>query len=184
MEEIWKHIEGFNYEVSNYGRVRRIETGKILKQYENKDGYLRVELRKKGKRKNYRVHRLVATAFISNPENLPQVNHKNEIKADNTVSNLEWCTAKYNNNYGTRIEKISGGNHPKAVAIYQYSIDGKLINKFESISVAEKFFNSKTGGHISEVCQGKRKTAYGYIWKYQNTINSKSDNNNETETKN
>ena len=183
MEEIWKKIDGYNYEVSNYGNVRRIETGKILKQYKNKDGYMRVELRNMDKRKNCRVHRLVAIAFIPNPDNLPEVNHKNELKADNTVSNLEWCTPKYNNNYGTRIEKISGSNHPKAVGIYQFNKDGKLINKFETIMAAEKQFNSKTRGHICEVCQGKRKTAYGYIWKYQNTINSQKSDNTDEENK-
>lgn len=109
-EEIWRPIEGYEglYEVSSYGRVRsldmyvrcksyRLHKGKVLSPIINTNGYLFVGLQ--GKR--FSVHRLVAQAFIPNPQGLPQVNHIDENKSNNNVDNLEWCDAKYNNNYGT-----------------------------------------------------------------------------------
>lgn len=119
MPEIWKPVVGYEgyYEVSNYGRVKRLETRvnsnrggravreKILKQIITKYGYLTVHLCVDNKRAKKKVHRLVAEAFIPNPLNLPCVNHKNEIKTDNFVENLEWCTVEYNNNYGTHQER-------------------------------------------------------------------------------
>ncbi len=124
MEEIWRDIAGYEglYQVSNLGRVKSLERttkrfngfkvceykdgNKILKQSKNYKGYLFVGLCKNGKEKKYKVHRLVAEAFIDNPNNLPQVNHKNENKECNISNNLEWCTNKYNCNYGTRNERI------------------------------------------------------------------------------
>lgn len=102
--EIWKKIDGYeNYSVSTKGRVRNDKNGSMLKGQVRK-GYSHVMLYPD--RKWYRVHRLVAEAFIPNPNNYPVINHKNEVKNDNRVSNLEWCTHEYNCNYGTRIEKI------------------------------------------------------------------------------
>ena len=116
-EEIWKPIEGYEglYEVSNTGRVRsfdryvkysngqiHLHKGKVLSPIKDTDGYLQVVLHCNGKCKTIKVHRLVAQAFIPNPDNLPQINHKDEDKLNNCVENLEWCTAKYNINYGTR----------------------------------------------------------------------------------
>lgn len=102
----WKQIDGFeNYKVNKNGDVMRIKTGRILKTYERKN-YLGVYLYGNGKRKFMMIHRLVAIAFIENPENLPQVNHKDENTKNNNVENLEWCTAKYNSNYGTHKEKL------------------------------------------------------------------------------
>ena len=108
MEEIWRDIEGFEglYQVSNFGRIKRVTTGKILKGDKNNDGYLRVKLYKNNTKSNKSIHRLVAEAFIPNPENKPQVNHINEDKTnnslDNSLDNLEWMTAKENINHGTR----------------------------------------------------------------------------------
>lgn len=113
MNEVWKAIEGYEgkYEVSNLGRVASLNYNregrrKIIATYTNSNSeYLNVQLWKNNKKKGFRVNRLVAQAFIPNPNNLPQVNHKNEIKTDNRVENLEWCTAEYNVNYGTRSER-------------------------------------------------------------------------------
>ena len=109
MEEIWKdckHYEGL-YEVSSLGRVRRKNTGRVLAQKISVWGYARINLYKDGKQKTESVHRLVALTFIDNPEGKPCVNHKDEIKTNNVVTNLEWCTIKENNDYGTRKQKVS-----------------------------------------------------------------------------
>ena len=102
--EIWKKIDGFEtYSVSNMGRVRNDGTGKVLKPQIER-GYQRVHLYPGGRW--MRVHRLVALTFIPNPDNLLQINHINEDKTDNRVENLEWCTAQYNTNYGTHMERV------------------------------------------------------------------------------
>lgn len=113
MDEVWRDIKDYEglYQVSNLGDVRSLnynQTGeiKVLKQG-NAKGYKRVGLFKNGKTKQYSVHRLVALAFISNPDDLPMVNHKDEDKTNNNVNNLEWCTHEYNMSYGTRNERIS-----------------------------------------------------------------------------
>lgn len=120
MEEIWKDIEGYEglYQVSNLGRIKSLERyvwnrfsyilvkERILKQSNDKYGYCIISLNKNNKGKVFKVHRLVAQAFIPNSLNAPQVNHKDEDKKNNYVDNLEWCDSKYNNTYGTRIERI------------------------------------------------------------------------------
>ena len=111
MIEIYKDIQGYEgYQVSNHGNIKSLGNGKsrkekILKPVNTTKCYLQVELSKQGKRKKYLVHRLVAQAFIDNPNNLPQVNHKDEDKTNNHVTNLEWCDALYNNNYGTHNQR-------------------------------------------------------------------------------
>lgn len=120
MEETWKSVVGYEglYEVSNLGNVRSVDRyvhseyrshtvkGISIKQHLGKDGYMFVTLSKDGNKKSYKVHRLVAQAYIPNPEDLPQVNHMDEDKCNNVVTNLEWCTAKYNVNYGTGRERL------------------------------------------------------------------------------
>ena len=113
-KEVWRDIEGYEglYQVSDSGRVKSLNyrrSGKegIIKIWKRKDGYLQVQLSKDGKLKTHKVHRLVGQAFIPNPEWLPQINHKNEDKANNCVDNLEWCTREYNHSYGTKNERIS-----------------------------------------------------------------------------
>ena len=174
--EIWKPIPGYEglYEVSNLGRVKSL--GKnlyninentysfhayshIMKPSTNK-GYLQVNLSKNGVLKCIKVHRLVAMAYIPNPNNYPQVNHKNEIRNDNRVENLEWCNNKYNSNYGSRNAKLS-----KKVA--QYTKDDVFVNEFKSCIEVEKQLGF-SNGHISKCCLGKRKSAYGYHWRYIN----------------
>lgn len=115
-EEIWRPVVGYEglYEVSSYGRVRSLDRydsrnqfreGKILKNRDNGNGYLLCGLSKNGIVKNKYIHRLVAEAFIERPDGLYEVNHKDENKKNNIVDNLEWCDRKYNNNYGTKIER-------------------------------------------------------------------------------
>ena len=117
IEEIWRPIEGYEglYEVSSYGRVRSLDKydsmnrflrGRILRLFTDGLGYLRAQLYSNSKRKSFLVHRLVAQAFILNPDNLPQVNHRDENPSNDNVDNLEWCDGKYNVNYGTRIDRI------------------------------------------------------------------------------
>ena len=109
MNEIWKNINGYeNYQVSNLGNVKSCKRNKMLKPYKDIWGYLRVTLHDKNGSKHFKIHRLVAKCFIPNPNNLPQVNHKDENRLNNNVNNLEWCTAKYNSNYGNRNKKLSG----------------------------------------------------------------------------
>ena len=111
MIEIWKNIQGYEglYQISNLGRVKSLHYNKekILKPNKYGAGYYGVALSKNNKHKRYSIHRLVAIAFIPNPNNLPQVNHKDEDKTNNRVDNLEWCTNEYNMNYGTRNERAN-----------------------------------------------------------------------------
>lgn len=172
IEEIWRDVKDYEgkYEVSNYGRVRSLNYGKerVLQQCKNSCGYLMVPLCKDGKQKLCTVHRLVAEAFIPNPYNLPQVNHINEDKQSNIVTNLEWCNAAYNTNYGTRTERSTKANrnHPaKSKPVYQYTKDGSFIRSYPSTKEIER----QTGihnGSISHCCLGKRKSAGGYVWSF------------------
>ena len=171
MEE-WKDIEEYEglYQVSNLGRVKSLywNNERIMKTAKDKDGYLLVNLYKNKKGKSYLVHRLVAMAFIPNPNNLPEVNHKDEDKTNNNVDNMEWCGRKYNINYGTGIERRSEKQKTaqRCIPVYQYTLDGKFIAEYLSIHEVERqtgYFN----GHISNCCNGKRKTAYGFIWRYK-----------------
>lgn len=108
MNEEWRDILGYEglYKVSNLGMVYSMKRKKIMKLSKTEKGYYKVYLMKDGTGKHKKVHRLVAEAFIPNPNNLPQVNHKDEDKTNNIVTNLEWCTAEYNSNYGTHKEKL------------------------------------------------------------------------------
>ena len=160
MKEIWKQIDGFDgYFVSNLGRVASKNC--VLKQMENKDGYLKVNIRKNNRQFTKTVHRLVASAFIPNDNSFPQVNHKDENKKNNCTTNLEWCDEKYNANYGTlisRLQEIRG----KRVLQIKCKIG---IKEFISVSDASR----ETGisrSSISACCRGKRKSAGGFQWTY------------------
>lgn len=157
-------LNGFEgkYQVSSCGRIRNIQTGRILKQYINNKGYFTIVLLKDGKEKNKRISRMVAEVFIENPLNLPCVNHKDENRLNNNVSNLEWCDYKYNNNYGNRIEKQRSKLHKK---IGQYSLDGELIQEWESIKSASEKLGIYTSG-IVDCARGHYKKCKGYRWKY------------------
>lgn len=162
---MWKTIENFeNYEVSDLGQVRNKKTGRILKPNLVGKGYYKIDLHKNSKRYCFLIHRLVAQAFIENPNNLPQVNHIDEDKENNNVSNLEWCDANYNNKYGTRTQRAIL-SHNKA--ILQYSLDGKLIKEWSSIKDAGDTLHIDRGD-ISKCCNGKQHTAGNYKWKFKN----------------
>lgn len=169
-KEIWKPVVGYEnlYEVSNFGRVKSLNynhSGKerILKSFTNKDGYLYVDLCKNGKRKKYRIHRLVAQAFMPNTDNLPCINHKDENKQNNNIDNLEWCTAKYNINFGTRTERrIKTISKP----VLQYTLDGEFVKKYSSTIEVERNNSNFNHTSISRCCRGKQKTYKGFIWKY------------------
>lgn len=161
MIEIYKTIEEFpNYEVSNMGNVRR-KGRKMLKPLFTKNtGYYMVCLYNEFGNKRVLIHRLVADAFLSNPNNYPVVNHINEDKTDNRVENLEWCTRSYNINYGTSINKI---RKSKQKGCLQMDMEGNIIKEWECIRVAQRTLKIN---NISKCCMGKMKTTGGYKWKY------------------
>ena len=162
--EIWKDIEGYEglYQVSDLGRVKRVTTNRILKQAKHHGGYMRVDLCKNGKRKAHKIHRLVAQAFIPNPENKLQVNHIDENKTNNIISNLEWLTAKENNNHGTRIERAIISNQKQVKAI---DIANGEYNYYESI----KDCGRKLGidpSSITKQLKSKLRQTGGYVFEY------------------
>lgn len=152
MKEIWKNIDNYEYyQVSNLGRIKMLSyitsDGRKLKEknrktFINNKGYLIVNI----KGKHFLVHRLVAQAFIPNPNNLPQINHKDENKLNNKVDNLEWCTAKYNSNYGTKPYKISLIHKNKKIPI---EIKNKISQKMKIIVTKRK--RDKKGHFIKDV---------------------------------
>ena len=167
--EIWKPVRNYEglYEVSNMGRVKSLNykrTGKerILKAGKSGNGYLQVNLYKDGNREQPLVHRLVATAFLDNTDNLPEVNHKDEDKTNNCVENLEYCSRLYNMNYGTG-SKRSAEKRSKPV----FSVDKKsgLIMWWESAKEAERC-TGINNGNIINCCQGRQKSAGGHYWFY------------------
>lgn len=169
MQEVWKDINNYLglYQVSNFGNIRSLKrnntNGKILKQVKDKDGYVRVTLSKNNLRKNYFVHRLVAQTFIPNPQNLPQVNHKDVNPLNNNVDNLEWCNSKYNNNYGNRVYRLS---KTLSKPILQYNLNFDFIKEWESAKEASKHLNIRRENIVS-CLKGRRNYAGKYIWKYK-----------------
>ena len=168
MNEEWRAVKGYEglYEVSDKGRVRRIN-GNVLRQWETNWGYKMVQLWKCGKGKHKSVHRLVATAYIPNTKNLPQVNHIDENKTNNCVSNLEWCTARHNINHGTRNANVSKTrtNNPKICKrIAQYTDKGIFMAEYPSLQEAERQTGIKAGSIHYSANSGRK--GGGYIWRY------------------
>ena len=157
-----------NYIINENGDIYSLISKRYLKPIKNGRGYLFVGLSNKSGRKKFAIHRLVAQTFIPNPNNFPVVNHKDENKLNNCVDNLEWCTVKYNTNYGMAQEKrlrntdISKYCKP----VLQFDIKGNLMNRFISINEACRTFGFNDS-YISKCCKGKKETAYGYVWKYE-----------------
>ena len=154
MTEVWKSINGFDkgYMISSTGRIRDVE--KILPLRKHHRGHLRVELLKNGKIKKIRVHRLVAEAFISNPNDFPEVNHKDENKKNNCVENLEWCTSEYNTNYGTLIERLS--KKVRAVNVKT----GEVLTFSSTMEAGRKGY-SQSG--VTSACRGVYKSTNGKL---------------------
>ena len=173
--EIWKDIKDYEglSQVSNLGRVKSLgngrtyKTSRIRKLYKNKYGYLQVQLCKDGKRKWFRVNRLVATAFLDNPEGKTEVNHIDEDKTNNRVDNLKWEWHKDNINHGTRNERVSKAmtNGKLSKPVLQLSLSGALIREWPS--VAECGRNGFNIGHVAACCRGEEKTHKGFRFMYK-----------------
>lgn len=204
MKEVWKDIQGYEgyYQVSNKGRVKSLDRcvkfkhgkgthfvpGKVLKPSLNIErGYLRVSLTKHNRSKFFRIHRLVAEAFIPNPKCLPQVNHKDENRLNNYADNLEWCTNTYNNRYGTRTLRASE-SAKKPVA--QLDECGHVIRIFQSAIDAENEtgVNRKSIQGVASMYAGKngkiRKRAGGYKWEYMENLNKVNKEDSDETQKN
>lgn len=171
VNEEWKDIKGYEglYQVSDWGRVKslaryHVKNDRILKLSPDKDGYLKTTFRTENSVKTKKVHKLVAEAFIPNPENKPVVGHTKSLpdgtedKTANEAWNLEWMTVEENNNYGCR-------NNNFSKTTYQYTLDGKLVGVYKNTVEAAK----SVGGFASDIgfcCNGKYKTHKGYKWSY------------------
>lgn len=181
MGEIWKDIPQYEgiYQASNLGRIKslkriakkeykgnRVVKEKIMRGTPNEDGYLKVHFKIKEKNINkvLFIHRLVAQTFISNPDNLPQVNHKDGNKKNNNINNLEWCTNLYNQKHAWE-NSLHKPTKKEGRLINQYDKSNKFIKSYKSISEASR----KTKINPSNICMAakkERKTAGGYIWTY------------------
>lgn len=166
MEVQWRTISDFpNYEISNRGEVRNIKTKRDKALRKDKDGYLTVALWKDNKEKNVKVHRLVAYHFVDGYFEGAVVNHKDEIRDNNTYTNLEWCDVQYNNTYNDKHRK-------RTRAVNMYDKDGRFIREFESLQDVALHFNKRVGNLCSHL-KGRQKTYAGHIFRY------KEDEDNE-----
>lgn len=203
MIEIYKPItvaqKGI-YEVSNLGNIKIVVykhnyvsrkkptfKPKIKKSVKNKQGYLKVQLKTDLGKKNFFVHRLVALAFLENPENKKTVNHKNGIKDDNRLQNLEWCTQKENNIHArenglikySHLKNRIGKNNPLSKSVIQLDLNGNFIKEWESAKQCQKQTNFYQS-HINNVANGKQKIHKGFIWVYASNYYSKLQLNKES----
>ena len=195
--EIWKDVKGYEgyYQVSNMGRVKSMRVLKTPKngvkcrknaflstKTSHDKQYVTVALCRDGEKKQTQVHRLVAEAFIPNPNNLPFVNHKDENPSNNRADNLEWCTMDYNFQYSReRNGRMKGSGttkhpHNQAIPVVAYSFEGNVVARFDSVwEAAEKFKNKGVDGRglrnrIRSCCSGKIPSTCGLIWKYEGNV--------------
>lgn len=172
----WKPIFDGLYFVSDSGKVFSARTARLLKTGRTREGYENVEINIDGVARKCFVHRLVAEAFIPNPNDYPIVNHKDENPRNNHADNLEWCTYKYNSNYGTCTERRlqhrvyeTGEEHPKSKGVYQFDLQGNLIGTYGSTYEASR----KTGLNaksIAKACSGGLKKYSDCVWSYDGTF--------------
>lgn len=171
MQEVWKDIEGYEgkYQISNLGNVKSLNYrgqgyAKNLVPKVNNYGRLWVELMKDGVKRQFLIHRLVGMAFIPNPDNLPQINHMDENPRNNRMDNLEWCTGEYNR--GQYIKNHPGGRKKiNVLPVNQIDSDGNIVKRWND----SRTITNETGmsqWSITQCCDGKRKTAYGFRWQY------------------
>lgn len=175
---MWKKIEGFNenYEVNEKGQIQSCfpyKKPRILKQILKGGGYLTVNLQSKNRIIQARVHRIVATAFIANPENKSQVNHKDGNKLNNCASNLEWVTASENIKHSFSVlgktppnKGRIGAKHYSAKKVCQYGLDGKFIRQWDCISDAARAVQCNPCQIMNNV-KGRTRTCHGYMWRYE-----------------
>lgn len=163
---MWKDIKNYEglYKVNEDGEVLGVKRNKLISPHlvGKRKEYLQVNLCKDGKIKAHYLHRLVAEAFIPNPDNLPEVNHRDENKLNNTASNLEWCSSSYNSSYGTRTDRIKAKT---AYKVCQYSMNGELIAIYDSTRDAANATGADNST-ISKVCRGEKNSHHGYKWAY------------------
>ena len=169
MTEIYKDIKDLEglYQVSNFGNImslnyRRTGRAKLLKPGKNKQGYLGVVLFKDGKPKTFRVNRLVAEAFIPNPDNLTEVNHIDEDKTNNRVDNLEWKSHKGNCNHGTRNERVAKAQSKR---VLQFTLNGEFVREWSSTMECGR--NGFRQSAVARCCRGEKPQYKGYIWRYK-----------------
>lgn len=182
MQETWKDVAGFEgiYEVSNRGAVRSVDritrcgkraSGKILSAKGNNRGYVQLHLYKGGECHMKLLHRVVAEAFIENPENLPQINHKDENKHNNHADNLEWCSNLYNRRYGTGYKRSCDKHDYKKIAdmkkktVIQKTLSGETIAIWNGVISIQSGLGINEGS-IRACCYGKYKQAGGFVWEY------------------
>ena len=187
MNEIWKPINGYEgkYEVSSFGRARSLDryqqrtdyrsgkryqtfkAGKILKPIKCNSGYMRVSIIEDATHRGMKLlHRMVAEAFIPNPDNLPEVNHKNEDKTDNRVENLEWCDHSYNTTYNDlQARRYNNGGGRRKRPVEQLTMQGQFVARFDSVTEAAEAVGTSVA-HIWNVCDGRQKSSCGYRWRY------------------
>lgn len=185
--EIWKDIKGYEgiYKISNYGRVKTLQHKSKCRSYstgirivpcfqkkvneritygdKTKSGYMQIRLCKDSIKEKVYVHRLVAYAFLDKPECCNFINHKDEIKDNNCIDNLEWCTKSYNCIYSKNMDKA---NEKNKKSVLQFSINGDFIKEYPFIRKAGRDNNINYGG-IIRCCKGELKTSGGYIWRYK-----------------
>lgn len=183
----WRPVVGYEgyYEVSDIGQVRgvardvyhgngtyRKQHSKVLRPHPDGGGYLQVGLHREGSAHMAKIHRLVAIAFLPNPGGLLEINHLDENKRNNALSNLEWCTRKENENYGTKRMRSVANTDYKAIGqklskrVAQYTLDGELVNVWDSLRSVHKATGYSTG-NISMCCTGRHRNGlYGYVWVY------------------
>ena len=169
MDEIWRDIKNYEglYQVSNLGRVKSLNyrhTGReqILKPIKYNNDYLRINLWKNNKMKTHTIHRIVAQTFLDNPNNYPCINHIDENKTNNNITNLEWCTHEYNNNYGTRIQRTVESN-----SIPIYCLETNKIYKSAKECAKELKLSRE---NIVNILKGRQKQAKGYTFRYSNQV--------------
>lgn len=177
MRELWKSIKNYEglYEISNYGHIRSLDRyvidkgkksfrkGTNISICKNEHGYKYVTLYKDGKQKHKYLHRLVAEAFIDNPNNYPEVNHLDFDKSNNYVTNLEWCSKRCNMNHAHINGKLS--NKQNNIPIIKIGLDGTVLEKYPSFVIAAESVKG-IPQNISQCCNHKTMSVYGYYWEY------------------